>query len=67
MRNAIVSGMIGAAIGCGITFFISLNSPPPWTLTQVMTAVGMASFFSAFGTALGCKKTTPSAADSAPT
>ena len=67
MRNAIVSGIIGVAIGCGITFVISLNSPPPWTLTQVMMAVGMASFFGPFGTALGCKKTTPSTADSAPT
>jgi len=44
MLNAIVSGIIGVAIGCGITFFVSLNNPPPWTLTEVMIAVGMASF-----------------------
>ena len=67
MLQAIVSGIIGVAIGCGITFFVSLNNSPPWTLTEVMIAVGMASFFGPFGTVLGCKKNTPSTTDSAPT
>ncbi len=66
MLHAIVRGVIGVAIGCGITFFVSLNNPPPWMLTEVMVAVGMASFFGPFGTALGCKKKTPSTTDSAP-
>lgn len=57
MRNAIVSGVVGVAIGCGITYVISLNIAPPWTLTQVMVAVGMASFFGPFGTALGMART----------
>ena len=67
MLHAIVSGIIGVAIGCGITFFVSLNNSPPWTLTEVMIAVGMASFFGPFATALGCKTKTPSTTDSAPT
>ena len=56
MGHAIVSGVIGVAIGCGFTFLASLNNPPPWTLSQAMTAVAMASFFGPFGTALGCMR-----------
>ena len=65
MLHAIISGVIGVAIGCGITFFVSLNNPPPWTLIEVMIAVGLASFFGPFGTALGSKKRNPSIPDSA--
>ncbi len=67
MLRAIVCGIIGVAIGCGFTFFASLTNPLPWTLTEVMIAVGIASFLGPFGTALGSKKQTPSTTDSAPT
>ena len=59
MLHAIVKGVIGIAIGCGITFFVALSDPPPWTLSEVMVAVGMASFFGPFGTAIGSKRRTP--------
>ena len=56
MADAIKSGAIGFAIGLGITFLISLSNAGPWELAEVMVAVGMASFFGPFCTALGARK-----------
>ncbi len=55
MVEATKCGVIGLAIGLGITFVMSLNHSGPWGVAEIMVAVGMASFFGPFGTALGAQ------------
>jgi presenilin-like A22 family membrane protease len=53
MFRALLAGIIGVIIGCAITFVVSLVNQPPWELGGILVAVGMASFFGPFCTALG--------------
>lgn len=55
IRDAVISGPIGLIIGVVITAIIAAMLPTPWTIGQVLLAVGTASFcaagFSAYGAA----------------
>lgn len=56
MKYAVICGLVGLIIGLIFTWVISLMIPTPWNFSQVLIAVGFASFFASFGTALGTKK-----------
>jgi len=47
--RALVSGLVGLVIGLVVTSVVWLVTPKPWTLRSALTAVGIASFFAAFG------------------
>ena len=66
MLNAIFRGVIGVAIGCGIVILCSLSHSSTWTLTEIMVAVGLASFFGPFSTALIANKPDTSTVDTTP-
>jgi len=55
LRNSLVSSVFGVVIGVGITFGVWQMTTTPWDLTGVLVAVGLASFFSAFGAAYGAE------------
>jgi hypothetical protein len=53
LRNSVVSGFMGLVIGVVITFGVWQMTTTPWDLAGVLVAVGIASFFSAFGAGYG--------------
>lgn len=53
LRNSLVSAVFGVVIGVVITFGVWQMTRTPWDLAGVLVAVGLASFFSAFGAAYG--------------
>jgi len=58
LRDSLVSAVFGVVLGVVITFGVWRSTTPPrWDLPGVLVAVGLASFFSAFGAAYGSGRT----------
>ena len=55
-RDALISGLVGLLIGVVIALVIAAFIPTPWTLGQVLLAVGAASFCAAGGSAYGAAR-----------
>jgi hypothetical protein len=56
MVQAFLRGILAVVLGLGITYVITLARPTPWSLSEVLTAVGLASFCAAFFTALAQRR-----------
>lgn len=56
MFQALLRGVIAVLLGLGITYVITFVRPTPWSLSEVLTAVGLASFCTAFFTALATRR-----------
>lgn len=56
MINVLFRGIIGVVLGLGITYVITLSRPTPWSLAEVLTGVGLASFCAAFFTAIATRR-----------
>ncbi len=56
MTQVFLRGIIAVALGLGITYVITIARPTPWNLSEVLTAVGLASFCAAFFTALATRR-----------
>ncbi len=65
MTEQIKAGIIGLIIGLGTVLLISIPHPPPWTLGEIVVAVGMASFFGPFWTMHKARKNIHSKNDKA--
>lgn len=56
MVQALLRGIIAVALGLGITYVITLARPTPWSLSEILAAVGVASFCASFFTALATRR-----------
>lgn len=54
--DAAISGVIGLVIGVTVTLVVAAVVPTPWTLWQVLLAVGTATFFASAAAALGAAR-----------
>lgn len=55
-RDVVISGFVGLVIGVVITLIVAAIIPTPWSLGQVLLAVGAASFGAAAGSGYGAAR-----------
>ncbi len=65
MTEQLKAGIIGLVIGMGIVLLISIPHPPPWTLREIILAVGAPSFFGPFWTMRKAQRKSHSETDEA--